>query len=425
MKKIRFSAFLLLSVLIVLFVSGGILTAPKEILIGVVSSMSGANAPQGQDVANGNLLAEEIVNGNYDIDIPFAKGEGLPGLGGAKIKIIVADSQGSAEVGMAEAERLITMKNVIAIVGTNQSAVTKTVSQVAERYGIPCVNNTSSAVTLTQRGFQWFFSATPNDNMFIDSSFDWLADLKQKKNISMATLALINENTEFGAQIAEVERTNAAARGYKIVADITYTPGTADLKGEAMRLKNANPDIIMATGYSSDAILLVKTLKEVDFAPKVFLGHRGGYTLTEFIKSLGKDANYICTTGVWATDIPIQNKVAGQVDALFKKLYGQPLTSESSRSFTSMMALLDAINRAGSTNPDAIREALLKTNIPASDLIIPWGGIKYDAKTHLNPLGKAIVAQIIDGEFRAVWPFDISAKELIYPVPAWSSSLRK
>jgi len=76
-------------------------------------------------------------------------------------------------------------------------------------------------------------------------------------------------------------------------------------------------------------------------------------------------------------------------------------------------------NRAGSTDSEAIREALLETNVPGDKLIMPWGGIRFDHETHQNTLGKCIICQIIDQEYYTVWPWDLATKELIWPMPRW------
>jgi branched-chain amino acid transport system substrate-binding protein len=74
-------------------------------------------------------------------------------------------------------------------------------------------------------------------------------------------------------------------------------------------------------------------------------------------------------------------------------------------------------NRAGSTDSEAIREALPETNMPSDKLIMPWDGVKFDQETHQNILGKGIICQIIDQEYYTVWPWNLATKELIWPMP--------
>src|SRR5206468_6872095 len=109
----------------------------------------------------------DLANGAADLPFPFYQRlKGMPGLKGAKVRLIFADHQGKPEVGQAEAERLVTQEKVHALYGSWHSSVTATVSQVAERYGIPHVTGESSSPGLTKRGFKWFFRTSPHDEHF-------------------------------------------------------------------------------------------------------------------------------------------------------------------------------------------------------------------------------------------------------------------
>src|SRR5450432_915220 len=150
-----------------LFASLGATAAePKVIRIGALYPLSGPIASTGLDCKRGVELAVEIINGKYDLDLPLAKEEGIPNLGGAKLEIVFADSKGEPKNGLAETERLITQENVVAMIGAYQSSVTKTASQATERLKIPYVCSDASSPTLTQRGLKYFFRASPHDGLF-------------------------------------------------------------------------------------------------------------------------------------------------------------------------------------------------------------------------------------------------------------------
>src|SRR3989304_1158977 len=113
-------------------------------------------AQVGIDSVNAVKMAVEIINsGGSPLNLPLGKTAGLPGLGGAKIRLVIVDHQGKPDVGQAEAERLITQEKVHALFGAYFSSVTATASQVAARYGVPSTTAESSAPGLTERGFKW------------------------------------------------------------------------------------------------------------------------------------------------------------------------------------------------------------------------------------------------------------------------------
>src|ERR1039457_227464 len=180
--------------------------AQQEVRIGVIYPLTGAAASSGAEMKNALELAADIINnGAKGIpDLPFSAGGGLPGLKGARIKLVFADHQGNPQTGATEAERLISQEKVAAIVGAYFSNVTATASQVAERYKIPFLNPESSSASLTQRGFKWFFRTTAHDDLFVRNFFDFMKELEAKKGIKVKQLGLFNENTQWGNETTKL-----------------------------------------------------------------------------------------------------------------------------------------------------------------------------------------------------------------------------
>jgi branched-chain amino acid transport system substrate-binding protein len=393
--------------------------AQEEIRIGVIYPLTGAAASTGLELKNAlDLAADLINNGTKGLDLPLTTTGGLPNLKGAKIRLIVGDHQGNPQTGATEAERLISQEKVVALVGCYFSNVTNTASQVAERNGIPFVNPESSSATLTQRGFKWFFRTTPHDELFVGNFFEFLKDVEKKKGISVKRIALFNENTLFGTETTKIEEKLAGEQRYPIVEKIIYPAKSTQLTSEVQRIKAANPDLIMQSSYLGDAILSMKTYKELGVSPDAILANDAGFNDSEFLKALGKDGEYILSREVWALDLASKNPLIKQVNDLYFERYKTNFNGNSARTFTGLMTLAEAINRAGSTQPEAIQKALAETNIPGSRLIMPWKGIKFDT-TGQNTLGTGIIVQVKDGKYATVWPFDMASKDIIWPMPKW------
>jgi len=174
---------------------------------------------------------------------------------------------------------------------------------------------------------------------------------------------------------------------------------------------------VMQASYINDAILYMQTYKEMRFTPDAILADGVGFIEPEFLQTLGDDGNYILTRATWSKDLAEAKPLVGTVNQMFRERYEANMTGNSARTFTGMLVLADAINRAGSTDSEAIREALLETNVSSDKLIMPWDGVKFDRETHQNTLGKGIICQIIDQEYYTVWPWDLATKELIWPMP--------
>ncbi|MDI9336316.1 MAG: ABC transporter substrate-binding protein [Gammaproteobacteria bacterium] len=395
------------------------LWAQQEVKIGVIYPLTGASAAVGAELRNALELATDIINNGIPglSDLPL-NGGGLPNLKGAKLKLVFADHQANPQTGASEAERLISQEKVVALVGSYNSAVTATASQIAERSGIPFLNPESSSASLTQRGFKWFFRTTPHDDLFIHNAFEFLQELKNKKGITVGGIASLNENGLWGTETTKLQAKLAPEYKFNLVKQVSYPAKTTQLTSEVQTLKIANPKLLLQSSYTADAILSMKTYKELGFSPDMILANNAGFTDTDFIKTLGKDAEYIITREVWALDLANTNPLIKKVNDAYFSRYKINFTGNSSRTFTGLMVMADAINRAGSTDPEAIRKALVATHLPGNKLIMPWSGVKFD-ESGQNLLGRGILAQIVDGKYHTVWPFDMASRPVVWPMPSW------
>ncbi len=419
-RYVRWLHLFLVVLIAVLGLVGTPAAQTKEVVIGVLYPMTGPVAQVGIDSVNALKVALDIINTDVNINLPLGRGVGLPNLGGAKVRIVVVDHQGKPDIGLAEAERLITQEKVHALFGAYFSSVTNTASQVAERMGIPFLNAESSSPALTERGFKWFFRTSPHDGHFSVAMFDFMRDFEKKRGIKFKSVAILNEDTQFGADSAKVQEELAKKYGYEVVARLPFRTGTTSLDAEIGRLKTANADVVLPSLYTSDAILLTRTARNLDYNPKVIIAQNAGYTDPKFVAEMGKEAEGAITRAPFALDLAAKKPLIPVINDMFKKLSGgRDISDVPARAFTGFLTLADAIDRARSTDPGAIQKALRETNIPADQLIMPWTGVKFDEKGQ-NAGVRAILQQLQGGSYHTVYPFELASRDPIYPIPRWS-----
>src|SRR5205085_1560800 len=296
----------------------------SEVVIGLTYPLSGANAQVGVDAQKAYETALDIINKAYDFDLPLAKGEGLPGLGGAKVRLVFADHQSDPQKGRAEAERLITQEKVCAVIGTYQSAVAVPVSQICERYQIPFISADNSSPSLHRRGLKFYFRAAPHDEMFSKAMFDFYDELK-KKGQKIETLALFHEDTIFGTDSGNTQLKLANDRGYKIVADIKYRANSPSLTAEVQQLKAANADVLMPSSYTTDGILLIKTMNELGYKPKAIVAQAAGFSEKALYDAVGPLVEGVVTRASFSLDLAVKRPTVGKVNDLFKARSGKDL----------------------------------------------------------------------------------------------------
>ena len=396
-------------------------SSTEPVKIGVPFPLSGSLASAGADSKAAVEVAVDVINNSYDLNLLLARGQGLPNLNNRPVEAVFADHAMDPQKAQSETERLITQEGVVAINGAWASSTTATASQVAERLGIPFLNSNSTSPALGERGFKWYFRTTPTDDVFVRNMFDFMKDMVDQKGTKIQTIAILHEDTAFGTDTADKATTLAQQAGFDVVANIAYPQNATDVTSEVQRLKAANPDVLIQADYASNAILSVLAYKQFDFNPAAIIANDNGFIDQQYTSAVGDSGNYIFSRDLWSTDWVTSNAQAKAINDLYHQKTGKDLTGTSARAFMGFLILADAINRAGSTDPEAIRQALLDTSLTTDQLIMPWPGVKFDPQTHENTLGTGIVVQMQGGKYYTVWPFDVAAKDPIWPMPAWSS----
>ncbi|MGH8161449.1 MAG: ABC transporter substrate-binding protein, partial [Gammaproteobacteria bacterium] len=313
-----------------------------------------------------------------------------------------------------DALRLITQDHVVALIGAYASSLTLTSSAVAERYGIPYVNGTSTAANLTERGYKWFFRTTPID--FSPVYFKFLADVA-KRGLPTSKVAVVNENTDYGSSLADTLAKTWKKHGGKLALRIAYNANSTDVSSQVLRLKSTKPDVVIFISYTSDAILYMETFHTLGYRPPIVISDDAGFSDPSFIKNAGPIAQGVLNRSVFVPGKP--GSLTYKVNALFKQKTGRVFDDNAARHMQAFLVLCDAINRAGSTKPAAIRKALAETDTPASELMVDYKGVKFDSMGE-NALGSALLVQLEGSGYVPVWPANVATAKLQLPFKGWT-----
>jgi branched-chain amino acid transport system substrate-binding protein len=385
--------------------------------VGAIYPLSGNAASAGNYSKAAIELAVEIVNNDYPElkDLPLAAGRGLPGLGGAKIEVVFADNQGTPAAGQNQALRLITEEKVHALIGAYQSGITVTTSAMAERHGIPFLTPESVAANLTERGFKWFFRATPVAGDFARAYSDFLKEQKAAGQ-KVGSIAIVNENTEYGNSVASVIREVFAKEGLNVTQVIPYSANTTDVQPQVLQLKEKNPDVVIFISYTSDAILYAKTMKDLNWKPAIMIADNAGFNDPSFVSTSGALVEGLVNRSSFAAGKA--GTLSALVNDLYRKKNNVDLDDASARAMQGMLILADAINRAGSTDAAKIQAALKATDLKANQVVTGYNGVKFDEKGQ-NVLASSLITQMRGGQYVPVWPKDKAAGELKLPYQGW------
>jgi branched-chain amino acid transport system substrate-binding protein len=398
--------------------TGSALAQQKTVKIGAIYPLSGNAASAGVHAKAAIETAVDIINNGHPGlgNLPVTKGPGLPGLGGAKVEVVFADNQGSPATGQNQALRLITEEKVVALSGAYQSGITLTTSAIAEKYGIPYLNGESVAASLTERGFKWFFRTTPVASDFAKIYLDFLKDMKAG-GVKTDNIAIVHENTEYGTSVASVITSVFKENGLSIAQDIAYSANTTDVQSQVLQLKDKKPDVVIMVCYTSDAILYAKTMQSLDYKPPMMVADNAGFSDPSFLKAVGKLTQGVFNRSSFA--IGPAGSPSFLINEMYKKKSGDDLDDTAARQMQGFFVLMDAIDRAKSTEPDKIQAALKATDLKPDQLIMGYKGVKFDDKGQ-NILAAGLVIQLQDGEnYVAVWPKDQAKTAPVLPYKGW------
>ena len=413
MKRLALSVW---AVVVALGVAISPVRAADEIVIGAIYPLTGNAAQVGADARAAIDTMLEIVNGTHDpVPMLMGKGGGLDRLGGAKIRVVFADHQNDPQKARAEAERLITQDKVVALIGSYTSATAATISQVAERYEVPYLSMDNSSPSLHKRGLKWFFRTSPHDEMFTAAMFDFFREVGAKTGRPVKSVALFYEDSIFGSDSSTVQRNLAGTAKITVGADIKYRANSPSLSAEAQRLKAADADVLMPSSYTSDAILIMRSLSELGYKPHAIMAQAAGFQEQAFLTAAGPLAEGVFSRSSFAADATKSRPAIVPVLAMFRAKAGKDLNDNTSRQVVAVQVLADAINRAGSAKPDDIRKALMATNVPGDQTIMPWKGVRFD-ETGQNQDATPVIQQVVGGVFRTVYPAEVAVQEPVWNV---------
>jgi len=391
--------------------------AADRVKIGVIYPLTGNAASAGQSAKDAVNLAVEIVNTAHPElkNLPLGATAGLPNLGGAKIELDEADHQGNPQVGQQQTLRLITQDHVAAMLGSYHSSVTLVATAVAERQGVPYLVADSVAANITGRGFKWTFRTTPFAPDFAKAYAKFLTDLKSS-GTRVNNIAVVNENTDYGTSVSGSILDAAKAANIPVAAQIAYSANSSDVTAQVLQLKSTNPDVVIFISYTADIILYFKTMKNLDYLPPIIIGDDAGFSDPSFIPNVGDLAQGAVNRSAFDIGKPGTNSYI--VDQMFKAKYGRDLDDTSARWMQGFFVLADAINRAGSTEPDKVQAALKATDLKPDQLMIGYNGVKFD-DTGQNILASTFLIQLKGKEYVSIWPADRATSKIELPMKGW------
>ena len=370
--------------------------------VGVLYPLTGPDAGwAGDPYVKSHQLAVDEIN---------AAG-GIACLNNAKIELVKGDTQGKAEAGNSEMERLITKEGVVAVFGSALSGTTIPASEIAEKYEMPYIIPNALDGNITDRGLKYSFQTV---SLFQNWGIDNAAWAQEK---GAKTAVITVPNFTFGKEVEEVWLHAISLTDIELLETFTYEGDAQDFTDTILRVKNLDPDVWFLLG-NNQAPQLVKQSKEQGYWPKMGVITLGsGFATSFFLNEAGAEvAEGIIVTQDFA---PVSSlNVDPTFVAKFKEYTGQDLGGTYNTTYASTWLLADALEAACSTDPKVVAETLRTTTFKDGKWGFMWPEASFDEKGRLIQ-APTVMAQWQSGEQVAIWPDALAAAEPIWPVPGW------
>lgn len=366
--------------------------AAESVNIGGLYPVTGSFAQIGQGCVNAAKLAVQMVN----------DAGGIKSLGGAKLNLIISDVQSDTTVTRTETDRLISGYNLSAIHGCFASALTLIASEVAERAKVPLI--TGSSTDQLNKGRHFTFTPFARASQFAQ------AQLRMSKLVSdKPKVAVVFENTAFGTSTSNGLREQAPGEGVEIVLFEPYSAGLTDAGPLINKVKASGATMLFPVSYLNDLILIIRAIKQVGLEIAIN-GGSGGFVIPDFYKNVGQLAEGLQGVAHWNHDV---DENAQKVNAEYKKRYGEFLFEYAGGLVAQTFMIADALERAGSTDPQKVRDALASLDVSEGYAAMGPGG-----KVKFGPDGKNIYAHPVGvqwqhGDLASVFPKEDARAPLI------------
>lgn len=348
------------------------LAADKVFRFGVVNSVTGAGAAFGVMGNNATELAVEQINSSG-------------GVNGVMLEPIYYDSQSNPTIAVNLTQRLLTRDRVPLVVGSTSSVDTLAMMELAERNRVPLFSPSAVAHDITNKGYQWIFRLTMSDIHYAVKLAEYIA-----ANPAWQRVAILYENTDYGAPPARHLRENLGALGLNVTNFEAYNRGDPDFTALLTKVEREHPDIVVTWGYYTDLALIHRQMRSLGMNMTIMAN--SGAVMAEYLNLAGNASEGLLAITGWSATDP--DPASQRFVAEYRERFGEFPDNAGAYSYDAIFVIAEAIRNLGDKEPTAanVREALSN---------MTWTGVTGDLAFNENgqSLGPVTIVTVRNGEF--------------------------
>jgi len=361
--------------------------------------------------STGSLAREGILTKEgYDVCVNVVNGKGGVQVGNQKMKLEIKYQDDTSKSDLAG--QLMDQFNdggLKLILGPYGSGATAAAAASVERNGQVMVDSSGADDAIFTKGYKRTFAVLSPATLYATSMVEAINELATPKPTS---IAFISADDGFSKTATTAAVARAQALGFTVIPPEYVPNGTTDVSSALTKIKPANPDVIIGSAHLAEGVAIVKQSTELGVKPKGFAETVAPPT-PDFVQALTKSAEGVLGSTQWTVKTKGTDKWFGSAADYAKTFAGQfngrEVEYHGAEATAACLALVLAVEKAGSTDPTKVRDTLAGLNEQSF-----FGPIKFNDKGQ-NLTKTMGVIQIQNGKPVSVWPKDTAEAPMKWP----------
>jgi branched-chain amino acid transport system substrate-binding protein len=373
----------------------------QPITLGASVQLTGPVANTGRYYKDAYEFAVDKINASGGIKIGSEQ---------RKIELKILDNQSDVNLSVRQYVQLLSQDKVNFLLGPFASNFVLADSSIAEKSRVPMVQGGGASDQIYSRGYKYIFGTLPAASNYFGSTVDAMVKLNPRPD----RVALLYADDSFDVSVANGTRELLKKAGLKTVIDERYSTNASDFSVLLSRIKSEKADAVLVAGHETEVLNFIRQAKSLNVSPKLY-SFTVGVPSADFRHALGKDANGASGMTAWLPSATLKDRWFGNAEEFaraWKARFGYEPDYHAASGVATVEALVYAIEAAGSTDPQKVRDALDKISFDSL-----YGPVAFDARGQISL--PQIMIQIQNDQVIPIYAGKSFINKLQYPLAPW------
>lgn len=388
---------------LVLYAGASAAAGAPDVVLGASIQLTGPVANTGRYYRDAYQIAVDKINAAGGVKIG-----GVP----HKLALKIYDNQSDVNLSVRQYTQLVTQDKANLLLGPFASNFALADSAVSEKYKVPMVQGGGASDQIFSRKFKYIFGTLAPASNYFGSTVEMLKALKP----APGSVALLYADDAFDVSVADGTRPLLKSAGLQVAMDERYSTNATDFNSLLSQIKSKNVDAVLVAGHETEILNFVRQAKSLAVAPKMY-SFTVGVPSEDFRKALGHDADYAFGMTAWLPSATLKDRWFGDAEQFaqaYKAKYGYDPDYHAASGVADVEALVQAMETAGSTAPQKVRDALATTRFDSL-----YGPIAFNAQGQIDL--PQVVIQVQGDKLAEVYGAKGFITQPKYPMPAWNA----